>query len=154
MNKTELCNLLNRAAAALETPNDLSVIDRRYLAEDLQVLAEQLSTESEAKKDSFSLQFNFHGDLRIVHNPSGETGEWADYRSIAVLKLNGKTFIAGSDYGLLLPAETVFELSEALPTSIDDSQSWKNRQGKVMHKADDCPSCDAGDCDFDAEKHG
>jgi hypothetical protein len=152
MDKTELSNLLNRAAAALETPNDLSVIDRRFLAEDLQVLAEQLSTESEAKKDSFSLQFNFHGDLRIVHNPSGETGEWADYRSIAVLKLNGRTFIAGSDYGLL-PAETVFELSEALPTSIDDSQSWKNRVGKVMHKAD-CPCCIVGDCDFDAEKHG
>ena len=106
-----------------------------------------------AKDEKFSIQFNFHGDLRIVHNPSGETGEWADYRSIAVLKLNGKTFIAGSDYGLLLPAETVFELPEALPTSIDDSQSWKNRVGKVMHKAD-CPCCIVGDCDFDAEKHG
>ena len=153
MDKTELCNLLNRAAAALETPNDLSVDDRRYLAEDLQVLAEQLSTESEAKKDSFSLQSDYYGNFRITHS-SGVTGEWADYRSIAVLKLNGKTFIAGSDYGLLLPAETVFELSEALPTSIDDSQEWKNRQGKVMHKADDCPCCIVGDCDFDAEKHG
>lgn len=101
-----------------------------------------------AKDEKFSIQFNFHGDLRIVHNPSGETGEWANYRSIAVLKLNGKTFIAGSDYGLLLPAETVFELSEALPTSIDE----------VMHKADcwggACPCCIVGDCDFDAEKHG
>lgn len=40
---TELVNLLNRAAAALETPDDLTEEDKAYLIEDLVVMAAHLA---------------------------------------------------------------------------------------------------------------
>lgn len=39
---TELVNLLNRAAAALETPDDLTEEEKAYLIEDLVVMAAHL----------------------------------------------------------------------------------------------------------------
>ena len=43
MTKKELINLLNRAAAALETPGDLSDEEKRFLTEDLVVVAKSLA---------------------------------------------------------------------------------------------------------------
>ncbi len=42
MKPRDLANLLNRAAAAIETPKDLSLDDRSFLIEDLELTAETL----------------------------------------------------------------------------------------------------------------
>lgn len=46
MKKRDLVNLLNRAAAFIETPRDLSPIERDELAEDLTVAAKELEEET------------------------------------------------------------------------------------------------------------
>lgn len=45
--KRDLINLLNRAAAALETPNDLTQEEKDFLVEDLVVAAKNLENEKD-----------------------------------------------------------------------------------------------------------
>ncbi len=75
----------------------------------------------------FKLQMDYNGRFRILHK-SGATSEWTHYRSLATLEHDGKTYVAGSEYGLLPKAETVYEVT-ALPTSNDASFEWTDRFG-------------------------
>lgn len=56
----------------------------------------------------FSIQMDAYARFRIVYKfgKSGEIrGEWVDYRSIAILCVDGKTYVAGSAYGLFPKSE-------------------------------------------------
>lgn len=67
------------------------------------------------------LQFDYLGRFRILA-PDGETASpWENYRSIAVLHYQGKSYIAASQYGLLPQAETVYELGAVQPTELDNT---------------------------------
>lgn len=62
------------------------------------------------------IQFNHYGQFRIIAE-DGTKGRWSSYRSLATLEHGGKTYIAGSEYGLLPKAEVVYEFTE-LPTTL------------------------------------
>lgn len=85
------------------------------------------------------VQMDYHARHRILlqeddHNLRQVEGEWADYRSLAVLQHNGKTYIAATEYGLLPKAETVYEIT-AKETTVDMSMQYTDAQG-VNHQAE------------------
>jgi hypothetical protein len=62
----------------------------------------------------FKIQFDAKGRFRIRAYDGAvilAEGEWASYQSVATLEYGGETFIAGSAFGLLPEAETVYCLS-------------------------------------------
>ena len=75
------------------------------------------------------IQFNYNGRFRITTDDGLVAGEYAPYQSIATLTHEGKTYIAGSEYGLLPKSETVYELS-AVDAVLDSSQEWIDSWGK------------------------
>ena len=79
-------------------------------------------------QSSMSLQCNYDAQIRIVH-PNGMIGRWAEFSSIATLTVDGKTYIAGSSYGLLPKSEVVYEVTE-LPTEFDESFGHIDRYGR------------------------
>ena len=102
--------------------------------------------EAEAGIGSFSLQFDYRGNFRIVLTPPAPAkhfvaSEWKSYTSIATLVHEGKTYIAGSSYGLLPNDEQVFEVT-SVPTRMDNSKEWENTQGEDMHQKNGCINCD------------
>lgn len=87
------------------------------------------------------IQMDYHARHRIVlqdedPNVRPVEGEWADYRSLASLVWEGeldgrqvrKTYIAGTEYGLLPKAETVYEI-HAVATTLDMSMQYIDAQG-------------------------
>jgi len=58
-----------------------------------------------------TIQFDPNGNFRLVHE-DGTKGYWERYESVAVLKHQGKTYIAATQYGLLPLAEKVYQLSD------------------------------------------
>jgi hypothetical protein len=101
-------------------------------------------TNTKKEETKMSLQFDYRGNFRIVHNPPGAkhfvASEWKPYTSIAVLVHEGRTYIAGSVFGLLPQDETVFEVT-SVPTSIDKSKEWTDQGGMDMHALRGCPFC-------------
>lgn len=83
-----------------------------------------------------NIQMDYNARHRIILQESDSSlvveGEWADYRSLAILQHNGKTYIAGTAYGLLPKAETVYEIS-AVDTTLDMSMQHIDAQG-VSHE--------------------
>lgn len=83
-----------------------------------------------------NIQMDYHARHRIILQESDSslvvTGEWADYRSLAVLQHNGKTYISGTEYGLLPQAETVYEINP-IETTVDMSMQYTDAQG-VEHQ--------------------
>ena len=67
----------------------------------------------------FKIEYNQHGSFRIVEIATGHTGEWATFRDIATLKTEAGTYIAGSEYGLLPQAETVYLIAPH-PTTLQE----------------------------------
>jgi len=57
--------------------------------------------------EGFKLEMDWHGQFRIVA-PDGQAGEWAKYTSLAHLLWKGAHYVAGTEYGLLPQAETVY----------------------------------------------
>lgn len=64
------------------------------------------------------IQYNKRGSFRIMTDDGNVQGEWCHYAGVATLVYMGKTFIAGSQYGLLPVCETVYELTE-VPTTTE-----------------------------------
>lgn len=89
------------------------------------------------------IQFDYKGRFRIVHEKSGQASEWTNYRSLAWLKVYGRTYIAGSEFGLLPKSNTVFEIQRQ-ETKQDKSMEWTDSStGKVYHPYDgDCQCVD------------
>ena len=79
----------------------------------------------------FSVQFNYHGLHRIIcQDEAGtHTGEWASYRSLAILQHRGKTYVEGSSYGLLPTSELVYELTSHA-TKLDSAQEYIDAEGR------------------------
>jgi hypothetical protein len=77
------------------------------------------------------IQFNYNGQFRIMLQDGMEVyyGDWADYCALAVLQHQGKTYIAGSEYGLLPQGETIYEIA-ARPTTLDQSMQYIDARGK------------------------
>jgi len=61
-------------------------------------------------KEQFKHQMTCNGFHRIVA-PDGTAGALVPYTSLAMLSWHERTFVAGSQYGLLPKAETVYELT-------------------------------------------
>jgi len=103
-------------------------------------------TNTKKEETKMSLQFDYRGNFRIVHNPPGAkhfvASEWKTYTSIAVLVHEGRTYIAGSSFGLLPNDEQVFEVT-SVPTSQDYSKEWENAfTGEDQHAKNGCMTCD------------
>lgn len=90
-------------------------------------------------------QINSEGRFRILlESDDGiifAEGDWvANYSSLATLTYEGRLFIAGTAYGLLPQAETVYEVN-ALPTTldngnnVDDAEPITLRQDKRIDQA-------------------
>lgn len=79
-----------------------------------------------------NIQMDYNARHRIILQESDSSlvveGEWADYRSLAVLHHNGKTYISGTAYGLLPKAETVYDITP-VETTIDMSMQHIDAQG-------------------------
>ena len=74
-----------------------------------------------------TIQFDRSGNFRLVHE-DGTKGEWARYESIATLEHEGKTYIAGTQYGLLPTAEKVYLLDdEGIQTCMEEVQGIRPR---------------------------
>jgi hypothetical protein len=105
-------------------------------------------TNTKKEETKMSLQFDYRGNFRIVHNPPGAkhfvASEWKPYTSIAVLVHEGRTYIAGSSFGLLPNDEQVFEVT-SVPTSIDKSKEWTDQGGMDMHAFRGCNFCTNGE---------
>ena len=83
----------------------------------------------------FQVEFDGKGLFRIVHPKSGMKGAWATYRDLATLTLKvsaptgpqEKTYVAGTAYGLLPKAETVYEvIPQPTETSMVDVPTGKD----------------------------
>lgn len=84
-------------------------------------------------KVMFKIQYDYCGRFRIVHEKSGKASEWTRYQSLATIKVDGRTYIAGSAYGLLSQDEKVFEITPQ-KTKTDKSMEWTDSStGKVYH---------------------
>lgn len=59
--------------------------------------------------EPFSIEYDGHGRFRIVA-PDHTPGDWCPYTSAAVLLWQGKTYLAGSTYGILPGNEVVYEV--------------------------------------------
>ncbi len=68
------------------------------------------------------IQYDFNGRFRILAE-DGTAGDWAYYQTVATLQHGGKTYIAGTNYGLLPTADTVYELT-AIPTQLDHDMEY------------------------------
>jgi len=86
------------------------------------------------KRSPMKIQFDYRGRFRIVA-PDGTTGDWSGYTSLATLTWQGKTYIAGSAYGLLPKNECVYEISP-IKTAPDDSMTWIDSADGKDHSAE------------------
>ena len=100
MKNRDLVNLLNRAAAALETPKDLQPDEVDFLIEDLTVAAEEFQKEHEAATDPNAPQL---AKLRVLVLQQQILKKANEYRNA-----NGRSLFKKFDEGIRLEGNVTF----------------------------------------------
>jgi len=114
MKQRDLANLLNRAAAALETPRDLSNLEQDDLVEELTVAAEEAEAETETNDLAY-----YKSQVRELER---QQSVWHQERT----RLNGdKLILLRALKGVQDVLRTALEAVEARQMLCDEANSMK-----------------------------